>query len=51
MARAYAVAKEKRSAVDYIKKAREALDKTKMSKEDKKVYADQIDETEALLKQ
>jgi tetratricopeptide (TPR) repeat protein len=51
MARAYAVAKEKRSAMDYIKKAREALDKTKMSKEDKKVYADQIDETEALLKQ
>jgi len=50
MARAYAVAKEKRSAMDYIKKAREALDKTAMTKEDKKVYADQIDETEALLK-
>jgi len=51
MARAYAVAKEKRSAMDYIRKARETLDKTKMSKEDKKVYADQIGETEALLKQ
>jgi len=51
MARAYAVAREERSATDYIKKAREALDKTKMSKEDKKVYADQIDETEALSKQ
>jgi tetratricopeptide (TPR) repeat protein len=50
MARAYAIAKEKRSAMDYIKKAREALDTTKMSKEDKKVYSDQIDETEALLK-
>lgn len=52
MARAYAVAKEKRSAMEYIKKAREALDKAKvMSAGDKKVYAGQIDETEALLKQ
>jgi tetratricopeptide (TPR) repeat protein len=52
MARAYAVAKEKRPAMDYIKKAREALDKaTGMSAGDKKVYAGQIDETEALLKQ
>ena len=51
MAHAYAVAMEERSARDYIKKAREALDKTEMSKEDKKVYTDQIDETEALLRQ
>ena len=51
MARAYAVAKEKKSAMEYIKKAREALDKAKdMSTEDKKVYSSQIDETEALLK-
>jgi tetratricopeptide (TPR) repeat protein len=52
MARAYAVAKEKRSSMDYIKKAREALaEATDMSAEDKKVYSGQIDETEALLKQ
>ena len=52
MARAYAIAKEKQSARDYIKKAREALDKaTDMSTGDKKVYSDQIDETEELLKQ
>jgi tetratricopeptide (TPR) repeat protein len=52
MARAYAVAKEKRSAMEYIKKAREALDKaTGMGAEDKKIYSDQIVETEALLKQ
>ena len=50
MARAYAVAKESRSAKEYINKAREALKAAKMSAEDKKVYSDQIDETEALLK-
>ncbi|HXX87388.1 MAG TPA: hypothetical protein VEH86_02960 [Candidatus Acidoferrum sp.] len=51
MAHAYAVAKEERSARDYIKKAREALDKaTDMSAEDKKIYSDQIAETEKLLK-
>lgn len=49
MARAYAVAKEKRSAMDYIKKARQALEAAEMSSDDKKVYSDQIDETEALL--
>jgi hypothetical protein len=51
MARAYTIAKENRSARDYITKAREALKAAKMSAEDKKVYSDQIDETEALLKQ
>jgi hypothetical protein len=52
MAHAYAVAKEERSARDYIKKAREALNKaTDMSAEDKKIYTGQIDETEELLKQ
>jgi tetratricopeptide (TPR) repeat protein len=52
MARAYAVAKENRPARDFIKKAREALDKaTEMSAEDKKVYSDQISETEQLLEQ
>jgi tetratricopeptide (TPR) repeat protein len=51
MARAYAVAKENRSARGYINKARESLKAAKMSAEDKKVYSDQIDETEALLRQ
>jgi len=52
MARAYVIAKEERSARDYIKKAREALNKaTDMSAGDKKVYSGQIDETEELLKQ
>jgi tetratricopeptide (TPR) repeat protein len=52
MARAYAVAKDYRSAKDYIKKARQALEKeTEMSAEDKKIYSDQIDETEKLTKQ
>jgi tetratricopeptide (TPR) repeat protein len=50
MARAYAIAGEERSARDHIKKAREALKTAEMSAEDKKVYSDQIDETEALLK-
>jgi len=50
MARAYAIAGEERSAREYIKKAREALKAAEMSAEDKKVYSDQIDETEALLK-
>jgi tetratricopeptide (TPR) repeat protein len=49
MARACAVAKEKRSAMGYIKKARQALEKAEISNEDKKVYSDQINETEALL--
>jgi hypothetical protein len=50
MARAYVIAKENHSARDYIKKAREALKAAKMSAEDKKIYSDQIDDTEALLK-
>jgi tetratricopeptide (TPR) repeat protein len=51
MARAYAVANEKRSARDYINKAREALKVANVSAEDKKIYSSQIDETEALLEQ
>jgi tetratricopeptide (TPR) repeat protein len=50
MARAYVIAGEELSARDHIKKARTALKTAKMSAEDKKVYSDQIDETEALLK-
>ena len=51
MARAYVITKENRLARDYIKKARDALKAAKIGAEDKKIYSDQIDETEALLKQ
>jgi hypothetical protein len=51
MARAYVIAKQNSSARDYIKKARDALKVAKIDAEDKKIYSDQIDETEALLKQ
>lgn len=50
MARAYAIAKDSKSARDYISKARMQLEKTpEMSAADKKVYADQIRETEELI--
>jgi len=50
MARAYAIAKDSKSARDYINKARAQLEKTpEMSAADKKVYADQIRETEELI--
>ncbi len=50
MARAYAVAKDFKSARNYISKAREQLEKaTGMDAEDKKVYSDQIRETEELI--
>jgi hypothetical protein len=50
MARAHATAKDEKSARDYVKKAREQLTKTKMDDEDRKIYSDQINETEELIR-
>jgi tetratricopeptide (TPR) repeat protein len=49
MARAYAVAKDYESARSYITKAREQLAKLTLDEEDRKIYSDQIRETEELL--
>jgi len=49
VARAHAVAKEAQIAKDYIKRAREQLAKANMDDEDRKIYSDQIDETERLI--
>ena len=47
MALAYAIAKDIQSSRDYINKAREQLNKaTGLDAEDKKIYSDQIRETE-----
>jgi tetratricopeptide (TPR) repeat protein len=48
IARAYAVADDHKSAKEYLKKAREQLDKLTLDDEDRKVYLDQIRETEEL---
>jgi hypothetical protein len=50
MARAYAVARQPQLAREYIVKARKELESIE-DKEDKKIYADQINETESLLQQ
>jgi hypothetical protein len=50
MARAYAVAHQPQLVRDYIVKARKELESIE-DKEDKKIYADQINETESLLQQ
>ena len=50
MARAYAVAQQPQLARDYIVKARKELESIE-GKEDKKIYADQINETESLFQQ
>jgi tetratricopeptide (TPR) repeat protein len=49
MARAHAVAKEFQVANDYIKRATEQLAKAKVDDEDRKIYSDQIQETERLI--
>jgi len=51
MARAYATAKDKQSARDYVEKAREQLNNVAsgLDAEDKKIYSDQISETEELI--
>lgn len=48
IARAYAVANDHESAKEYLKKAREQLDKLTVDDEDRKGYLDQIRETEEL---
>lgn len=49
MARAYAVAEEFEHARDYIKRAREQLDKSNLDDEDRKIYLGQIQEAERLV--
>ena len=51
MARAYAVAKNRQSAKNYINKAREQLARSTADDEDKKIYSEQIRETEELMDQ
>ncbi len=51
MARAYAVAKEYRLARECINKARQQLRNVVIDDEDLKIYSDQIDETELMIKQ
>ena len=51
LARAYAVAKDQQSAKNYINKAREQLARLTSDDEDKKVYSEQIRETEELMDQ
>jgi hypothetical protein len=51
MARAYAVAKDQQSAESYIHKAREQLARLAVDDEDKKIYLEQIRETEELIDQ
>jgi len=49
MARAFAIAKDFESARNYVKKAREQLAKMTLDEEDRKIYSDQIRETEELI--
>jgi hypothetical protein len=51
MARAFAIAKDHHSARSYINKAREQLARSTADDEDKKVYSEQIRETEKLMDQ
>jgi hypothetical protein len=48
MARVYAIAKDHRSAREYINKARDQLRLTTVDDDDKKIYSEQIRETEQL---
>jgi hypothetical protein len=48
MARAYATANDTQQARDYVAKARKELESVK-DKDDRRLYADQINETEALI--
>jgi hypothetical protein len=51
MARAYAIAKEYRLASECINKARQQLRNVVLDHEDSKIYSDQIEETERMIKQ
>jgi tetratricopeptide (TPR) repeat protein len=50
MARAYALSKDYQPAKDYLNKAREQLAKITPDEEDRKIYLEQISETEQLIK-
>ena len=51
MARAYALGKDYKPAKVYLEKAREQLDRlTGLDEEDRKIYDDQLSETEAMIK-
>jgi hypothetical protein len=50
VARAYAVAKDYDKAREYLDRARQQLRKLKLDSEDRKIYSDQIRETERLIK-
>jgi cation transport regulator ChaB len=49
MARAYAIANDSQSARNYLNKARKQLGTVSMDDEDRKIYSDQIHETEQLI--
>jgi len=49
VARAYAVARDYEKARSYLDRARGQLQKLSLSREDKKIYSDQIRETERLI--
>ncbi|MGA8904883.1 MAG: hypothetical protein WB661_07735 [Candidatus Bathyarchaeia archaeon] len=50
MARAHAIGRDNKSAQNYLDKAREQLDRlTGLDEEDRKIYEDQIRETEAMI--
>jgi hypothetical protein len=51
IARAYAIAKDYKLARECINKARQQLRKVVLDDEDSKIYSDQIDETERMIKQ
>ena len=50
VARAYAVAKDYDKAGEYLDRAREQLRKLRLDSEDRRIYSDQIRETERLIK-
>ncbi len=49
MARAYAIEKDVQSARNYINKARQQLGAVTLDEEDRKIYSDQILETEQMI--
>jgi hypothetical protein len=50
VARAHTVAKEFKTARDYLRRARKQLAKSNVDDEDRKIYSDQIQETERLIR-
>jgi tetratricopeptide (TPR) repeat protein len=50
IARAYAVSKDYERAKDYLNRAREQLAKLQLDEEERKIYSDQIHETEQMIR-